>query len=158
MAGTEPGSGGSGRELVLSRRIGAPRERVFDAWCDARHIGQWWGPNGFTTDIGQMDVRPGGVRLFTMHGPDGTDYHNRVTYLDVARPAMLRYELGGDDGVQFTTEVTFAADGEATALTLRASFASVQQLEQMKKSGAVEGGEQMLDRLERYLAGYGSEM
>lgn len=158
MQDFQPGSSTGERELVLARRIAAPRECVFDAWCDPRHIGQWWGPNGFTADIDQMDVRPGGVWRFTMHAPDGTDYPNRVVYQEVARPSLLRYEHGNEDGMRFDAEVTFAAEGDATALTLRMICDSRQQMEQMEAAGALEGGEQTLDRLERYLAGYGSEM
>jgi hypothetical protein len=39
-----------------------------------------------------------------------------------------------------------------TFLTLRMIVDSAQQLEEMKKFGAVEGGVQTLDRLEQYLA------
>ena len=38
------------REIVLSRVIGAPRERVFQAWTDPQQIVQWFGPDGFTVE------------------------------------------------------------------------------------------------------------
>src|SRR5579862_1989189 len=60
------------RELVFRRLLDAPRELVFDVWTNPAHVPQWWGPNGFTTTIHEMDVRPGGVWRLTMHGPDGT--------------------------------------------------------------------------------------
>jgi uncharacterized protein YndB with AHSA1/START domain len=148
----------SERELVLSRRLDAPRARVFDAWLDPGHIGQWWGPNGFSTDIDEMDVRVGGVWRFTMHGPDGTDYRNRIVYTEVQRPERLGYEHGDGAAPWFNAEVTFAEEGEGTLLTLRMICKSAQQLEEMKQSGAEEGGAQTLERLARYLAGYGSEM
>jgi Activator of Hsp90 ATPase homolog 1-like protein len=46
----------SDREIVVSRVINAPRELVFDAWTDAKHISYWWGPRGFTTTTHSMDV------------------------------------------------------------------------------------------------------
>ena len=61
------------REIVAARVFAAPRALVFTPWTDPRHIVQWWGPNGFTTTIHEMDVRPGGVWRFVMHGPDGVD-------------------------------------------------------------------------------------
>jgi len=64
------------REITLSRLFDAPREVVFDAWTDPRQIAAWWGPDGFTNTIQEMDVRPGGVWRFVMHGPDGVDYPN----------------------------------------------------------------------------------
>lgn len=149
---------GGARELVLSRTLEAPRERVFDAWLDAAHIGQWWGPNGFSTDVDQMDVREGGEGRFTMHGPDGSDYVDRIVYTQVRRPGRLCYRHVDGAATAFEVEAVFAPEGEATLLTLRMTCASAQQLEQLKRAGAEEGGNQTLERLARYLAGYGSEM
>ena len=50
----------------------APRELVFQAFTDPKHVAAWWGPKGFTTTIRQMDVRPGGIWRLVMRGPDGT--------------------------------------------------------------------------------------
>ena len=49
------------RELVLSRVFDAPRKMVWEAWTDPEQVAQWWGPNGFSTRIEEMDVRPGSV-------------------------------------------------------------------------------------------------
>ena len=68
------------REISITRLFDAPRELVFEAWTDPEQVVQWWGPHGFTTTIHEMDVRPGGVWRFIMHGPDGTDYDNRVVF------------------------------------------------------------------------------
>jgi uncharacterized protein YndB with AHSA1/START domain len=81
------------REIVTTRVFDAPREMVFDAWTDPKHIGQWWGPIGFTTTTHEMDVRPGGVWRFTMHGPDGRDYKNRIVYTEIVRPERLAKHL-----------------------------------------------------------------
>jgi uncharacterized protein YndB with AHSA1/START domain len=40
----------------------------------------------------KMDVKPGGVWGFVMHGPDGRDYQNRITYLEVVKPQRLVYK------------------------------------------------------------------
>src|SRR3954464_2525826 len=79
------------REIVAVRVFDAPRELVYKAWTDPEHVAQWWGPNGFTNTIHEMDVRPGGVWRFIMHGPDGTDYKNEVEYLEVVKPELLVY-------------------------------------------------------------------
>ena len=68
----------SDRTMVTARTIDAPRDLVFEAWTDPIHIARWFGPTGFTTTVHEMDVRPGGIWRFIMHGPDGTDYDNRV--------------------------------------------------------------------------------
>jgi len=158
MAQPDAVGGNPGYELVVSRTLGAPRARVFDAWLDRAHIGQWWGPNGFSTDIDEMDVRPGGEWRFTMYGADGSAYRNRIVYAEVARPDRLRYRHGDGGTRWFDSEVTFAGQGEATLLAMRLSCESAAQLEELRQSGAEEGGRETLERLERYLAGYGSEM
>lgn len=69
-----------GREIRASRVFRAPRALVWRLWTQPEHITNWWGPNGFTTTIEHMDVRPGGEWRFVMHGPDGTDYPNHKVY------------------------------------------------------------------------------
>src|SRR4051812_35849532 len=48
------------REIVLSRVIAAPRERVFEAWTDPTQIVQWFGPDGFNVESLECDIRTGG--------------------------------------------------------------------------------------------------
>lgn len=49
-----------GKQVVVSRLIDAPRQRVFDAWIKPEKLAQWWGPNGFTNPRCEIDARPGG--------------------------------------------------------------------------------------------------
>ena len=95
---------------------------MFKVWTDPAHIGQWWGPRGFTTTTYAMDVRPGGVWRFCMHGPDGVDYQNEITYLEVVEPERIVYEHGGDEDcepVNFQVTATFEDHGGKTKLTMR---------------------------------------
>src|SRR5215218_1806351 len=48
------------REIVLSRVIAAPRARVFQAFTDPDQITRWFGPEGFTTETLEIDIREGG--------------------------------------------------------------------------------------------------
>src|ERR1700704_5554766 len=67
------------REIVISRVIGAPRELVFEAFTEVRHLSRWWGPEGFTTTTRAFDFRVGAEWDFVMHGPDGTDYQEWIS-------------------------------------------------------------------------------
>jgi len=142
------------REIVFRRMLKAPREKVFDAWTDPAQIGQWWGPLGFRTTTYSMDVRPGGVWDFTMHGPDGRDYKNRIVYLEVVRPSFLAYRHSGegpDAEVQFRSTVTFGEMFGQTTLTLRLIFATAAARDyNIKTYHSIEGGRQTLDRLAQY--------
>jgi uncharacterized protein YndB with AHSA1/START domain len=78
------------RSIVGMREFDAPRDLVFAAWTDPEHLAQWWGPNGFTTTTMSFDLRPGGIWRFVMHGPDGRDYQNRITFEEVVPPEAHR--------------------------------------------------------------------
>ena len=140
------------RSIFSTRVFDAPRELVFDAFTDVKHISNWWGPRGFTTTTHEMDVRPGGKWLFIMHGPDGTDYDNEVVYLEVERPSRLVYTHG--PAPIFDVTVTFEeAEGGRTKMTMRSVFVSAEVRDQVAEEfGAVEGMHQTLDRFSEELA------
>ncbi|WP_406701241.1 SRPBCC family protein [Singulisphaera sp. Ch08] len=145
----------SDREIVITRVLDAPRELVFEAWTNPKYVAQWWGPNGFTNTIHEMEVRPGGVWRFTMHGPDGVDYPNKIVFLEVVKPERLVYthgEDGADDSGQFQVTVTFDEQGGKTTLALRSLFATAAERDKVvEEYGAIEGGNQTLARLAEFL-------
>jgi uncharacterized protein YndB with AHSA1/START domain len=145
------------REIIQTRLLDAPRELVFEAWTNPEHVVRWWGPNGFTTTIKEMNVKPGGVWRYIMHGPDGVDYPNKVLYREVIKNERLVYSHGWDvEGKPpfdaFEVMVTFETEGNKTKLTMRSVFASVEIFKKVvEQYGAIEGGKQTLNRLEAYL-------
>ena len=64
-------------ELTVTRVFDAPRELVFTMWTDPEHMAQWWGPQGFTNPVCEMDVRVGGAIRIHMRGPDGDFFLRR---------------------------------------------------------------------------------
>ncbi len=78
-------------EIFSTRVIDAPRDLIFKAWTDPKYVAQWWGPNGFTNTTYGMDVRPGSVWRFVMHGPDGKDSQNKIAYIEIAKADRLVY-------------------------------------------------------------------
>jgi uncharacterized protein YndB with AHSA1/START domain len=148
---TGSSAAGQAREkLILTRILGAPRSLVFRAWTDPKHMARWWGPCGFTTTTHAMDVRPGGEWRFVMHGPDGTDYKNRIVYLEVDEPERLVYHHFGEEDNEkekFQTTVAFLDRGATTEVVMRALFPTAAAREfAAEKHGAIEGGKQTLER------------
>ena len=96
------------REIVISRVISAPPELVFEAFTDVRHLSQWWGPEGFTTTTRAFEFRVGGEWDFVMHGPDGTDYQEWISWTEIAPPERiaLRHGESRDDPNAFETVLT----------------------------------------------------
>lgn len=144
------------REIVLTRVFDAPRELVWKAWTDPKHITQWWGPRGFTTTIHEMDLRPGGLYRHTMRGPDGNECPNTCIFREIVEPEYISYsQTGGKPGEAVaTSEVAwiFEAQGDKTKLTLRMVFPSAEARKHIEtKHGVIEGGTQTLDRLAEFL-------
>lgn len=153
--GTSPATGGADREIVATRLFDAPRELVFEAWTNLKHIPHWWGPRGFATTVHEMDVRPGGVWRLTMRGPDGRDYKNRIVFIEVAKPERLVYKHEpepGSEPVSFQSTVTFVERGGKTEVTVRMLFPSAQARDHVVKTyGAIDGVNQTLGRLAEHL-------
>jgi uncharacterized protein YndB with AHSA1/START domain len=110
-------------ELVLTRDIAAPRERVFAAWTDIRQASRWWAPHDVTPLSCEMDVRPGGAWRRRMRAHDGTVVTKWGVYREVAAPERLvftyRTESAGVIDAETLVTVTFADLGDRTRLTLR---------------------------------------
>jgi uncharacterized protein YndB with AHSA1/START domain len=145
------------REIVITRTLDAPRERVWEAWTNPQHVANWWGPNGFTTTIEEMDVRPGGVWKHVMHGLDGTDYPNSCVFKEVVTPERIVFtnDGGSEDGAgtSFVSTWTFEALGNRTRVTIRMVFPSAADRDRVvREFNAIEGGQQTLGRLDTYLA------
>jgi len=144
------------REIVISRLIDAPRALVFEAFTDVRHLSQWWGPDGFTTTTQVFEFHTGGEWIFAMHGPDGTDYPEWISWTEIVPPeriALLHGERRGDPNA-FASLITFADEGAATRIEMRTLFPT-QELrdEAVEKYHAIEGGQQTLGKLAAYVAG-----
>jgi len=143
------------REIVISRVIDAPRALVFEAYTEVRHLSQWWGPEGFTTTTGSFEFRVGGEWDFAMHGPDGTDYQEWISWTEIAPPeriALLHGESRGDPNA-FESILTFAPDGAATRIEMRAVFPTkVLRDAAVENYHAIEGGQQTLGKLAAYVS------
>src|ERR1041384_3531490 len=131
------------REIAITRVFNAPRNLVWTAWTDPKHVALWWGPNGFTNTIHKMEVKVGGVWEFMMHGPDGTDYPNKIVYTEVVKPELLKYDHGSDnpnDPIRFKVTVKFIeVESKKTEIQMRMVFETKEGLEfVVKKHGAIE--------------------
>jgi uncharacterized protein YndB with AHSA1/START domain len=159
MSSTGPGapaqSATADREIDISQHINAPREVVFEAFTAVRHLSQWWGPTGFTTTTRAFEFRVGGVWDFVMHGPDGTDYQEWITWTEIVPPeriALVHGEFRGDPNA-FESVLTFAADGATTRIEMRTLFPTRElRDEAVEKYHAIEGGQQTLSDLAAYVS------
>jgi uncharacterized protein YndB with AHSA1/START domain len=160
------------QEFVISRVFDAPRELVWKAWTDPRHMTQWWGPRDFTNPVCELDVRVGGAYRITMRAPDGAEYPLHGFYREIVEPERLVMSMDcsahpeswhdmvnphRDKTKKPTLDcvqtVTLEKVGEVrTRLTIRTRFESVTIRDGMLKVGMTEGWSLSLDRLASCLA------
>jgi uncharacterized protein YndB with AHSA1/START domain len=144
-------------DLVMSRVFDAPRDLVFKAWTETKHVAQWWGPKRFTNPVCEMDVRVGGAIRIHMRAPDGVVYPMTGVFQEIVAPERLVFVSSalddkGNSMFDVQSTVTFADQRGKTALTLqlrviKATVAAPQYLKGMEMGWA-----QSLDRLGEHLA------
>lgn len=146
------------RELIITRVFDAPRDLVFKAWTDPRHVAQWWGPKGFTNPVCELDVRPGGAIRIDMRGPDGVVYPMKGVFHQIVEPERLVLttsafeDEAGNPRLEVLNTVTFAEHEGKTKLTLHAVVVKSTPEVAAALDGMEEGWSQSLDRLGDYVA------
>jgi uncharacterized protein YndB with AHSA1/START domain len=142
-----------GQELTMTRIYDEPREFVFKAWIDPELLAQWWGPEGFVSEVA-VNARPGGQLRMDMRGPDGSIYPNRGVFHEVVEPEKLEFTTGfwdeaGNIQMEERTTVTFEEYNGKTKLTVHTVVVRCSPgLSEMLK-GLETGWRQSLDRLAR---------
>jgi uncharacterized protein YndB with AHSA1/START domain len=140
------------REIVVSRKLNAPVELVWEVWTKPEHIANWWGPDGFTNTITTMDFIPGGEWNLVMHGPDGTDYKNKSIFKEIVLYKKIVYEHISYP--LFVATIDFEEQGEQTIINWRMLFESAEDLIKVVKTfKADEGLKQNINKLNLYLTG-----
>lgn len=141
--------------ITMEREFDAPPALLFRAYSDPDAMKAWYGPNGFTITVLSMDFRVGGLFRFFMHGPDGTDYPNRMLYREIVPAERLVYRHGTDvdnDPNAFEVVTTFKSIGAGrTLLTKISTFPSVDARNAVMKFGAIELGMQTFEKLAAYV-------
>lgn len=141
-------------EIYITRIYNAPVKTVWEAWTDPKQVAQWWGPRGFTLTTHSKDLRAGGSWVYTMHGPDGTDYPNNTVYYEVEKYSRLVYDHGANDKqpALFRVTVDFTDLKGKTKMEMTMALATAEAAQQTKKFIKEAGGNSTWDRLAEYLA------
>ena len=143
------------REIVLTRVIAAPRDRVFAAFTSPS-ICEWFGPHGYRCTTHEFEARVGGRWRFDMVGPAGDRWPRRIEFLEIVQDLRIVFDHGSDidaDPERFRVTLTFDAqqDGK-TVLSLRQLHPTAEQRLAGIGFGAVELGGQTLDKLAAFIA------
>jgi uncharacterized protein YndB with AHSA1/START domain len=120
------------KPFVISRVFDAPRELVWQAWTEADRLARWWGPKGCPVTVKQLEVRPGGLFVYSMTLPNGDVWWGRFEYREIERPGRLVYAgaFSDEDGrvtrapfsqtwpLEVLNELTLAEENGRTTLRL----------------------------------------
>ena len=121
------------KPFEISRVFDAPRERVWQAWTEAEHLKKWWGPKGFVVTHCKVDLRPGGMHLYCLRAPDGSDMWGRMVYREIRKPERLvwinsfsdpkggitRHPMHQTWPLELHTTALFEAQGNRTKVTIQ---------------------------------------
>ena len=141
------------RELVLTRIIDAPREKLYRAWTEPELIKQWFAPRPFMVARAETDLRPGGASRIDMRGPDGQEIPGQGVYLEVVKNERLvftdAYTQAWEPSQRpfMTVILTFEDQGGKTKYTARVRHWTVADREAHEKRGFHQGGGQCADQL-----------
>jgi uncharacterized protein YndB with AHSA1/START domain len=139
-------------DLVITRVFDAPRELVFKAWTETKHMAQWWGPKGFTNPVCELDVRAGGAIRIHMRAPNGVVYPMSGMFEEIIEPERLVFVSSALDDKGYSmfdvlNTVSFAEQGGKTLLTLQARVIKATAQAPQYLKGMEAGWTQSLDRL-----------
>jgi uncharacterized protein YndB with AHSA1/START domain len=143
-------------EITITRVFDSPRELVWKAWTDPKHLAQWWGPKMFSNSVCEADARVGGAWHIVMRAPDGREYPCGGVYREVVEPERLVFTNTATDSdgkpiLDGLTTVIFDELGGKTRLTLRTSATAVVDYAAEYLKGMEAGWTQSLERLAEHL-------
>jgi uncharacterized protein YndB with AHSA1/START domain len=144
--------------ITMTRMLDAPRELVWEAFTHPEHVAQWFGGDGFSNPVCQMDLRPGGLWHHVMRAPNGSEFTLDSIFLEVVPPERLVWKnavdsapFGGPPNVVQT--VTLEELGSRTRWTLVARYASFDDRARSIGMGFAQMVGQGVERLAAFLAG-----
>lgn len=142
------------RELVLTRDVDVPREKLWRGWTDVELMKQWFVPKPWSIASAEIDLRPGGSNRIVMRSPEGQEFPNLGVYLEVVPNERLvftdAYTRAWEPSEHpfMTAIITFEDLGNGrTRYTARARHWTVADREKHEAMGFHAGWGKCLDQL-----------
>jgi uncharacterized protein YndB with AHSA1/START domain len=141
------------REIVLTRGFDAPRRMIYDAWTKPELLQRWFGPQGWSLAVCEIDLKVGGKWRFVLRGPDGKEMGMGGVYREIVPPERDVHTESFDDypGDSLVTGVLVEHDGKTT-MTATILYPSREVRDEVIKSGIEHGAAETYDKLAEMLA------
>jgi len=142
------------REVVITRGFDATPSLVFDALTKPELLRRWYGPDGWTLAVCEIDLRVGGKWHFVSRRPDGKEIGQLGVYQDIQRPERIVNTESWEDWDAGETLVTTELSDRngKTTFTSTILFPSQEVRDTVLKSGLKHGVEASYDKLGGVLA------
>lgn len=98
----------AGSEFTLTRIADAPRQLVWDAWTQEKHLRQWFGPKDGRLAVCDMDLRVGGIFHYAFELPGGKMMWGKWTFREIVAPERLAVVVSFSDEQRGVTRHPFA--------------------------------------------------
>ncbi|HTL51784.1 MAG TPA: SRPBCC domain-containing protein [Planctomycetota bacterium] len=77
--------------FTLNRVFNAPRDLIWKCWTEKERLAEWWGPKGMALKVVKLDLRPGGIFLYSMTTPTGQEMFGRFVYREIQAPERMSH-------------------------------------------------------------------
>jgi uncharacterized protein YndB with AHSA1/START domain len=144
-------------DVVVTRIYHAPRDLVWRAWTDPKHLKHWWGPHYFDVGSVDVDLRVGGKLRIEMIGPDDMAPVMEAVFREVSPPHRLSFlasivpDERGVPQLEILTTATFDEANGKTTVTVRNQILRMVGEAIAAGAGMEEGWTQSLERLGGHL-------
>lgn len=147
-----------GYELRAEYLLDAPRANIWRCWTDSTLLEQWFHPEGWTTEVKALELRPGGASHLVMYGPNGKTSDGVGVFLEVVPERRLVFTnaytsgwipSGSPSGAPFRTMIIEMFDeGPKTRYIVRALHWTEEAKKQHDEMGFHHGWKETTGRLE----------
>jgi uncharacterized protein YndB with AHSA1/START domain len=145
----------SDREITATRVFNAPRRLVFDAFTKPELLKRWfYGPDGWSLEVCEVDLRAGGAYRYVWRGPNGMEMGMGGVHREVVPPERIvctqLFDQDWTGGEAVGTMVLTERDGRTT-LTNTVLYSSREVRDAVLKTPMEKGMAAGYDRLELVL-------
>ena len=147
--------------IEITRWFPAAPSVLFRMYTDPRHLVHFWGSEGCTHPVCEIDLRPGGLWRHTLRVPDGREFPSVSTFVEINPPHRFTYEWNAVPDPIFgpvlppktLNEMRFDAEGGGCRVTARVECVSLAARDAMVQRGFATSVRESMVRLQGYLAG-----
>jgi uncharacterized protein YndB with AHSA1/START domain len=136
----------------MTRSFNAPREIVYEAMTDVKHIPNWWGPAKYSLVVCESDLRVGGEWRFVERAEDGGEHPFKGEWKELDPPRRFAftqiYDVPPFDDKSVLITIVLTEEDGRTLMTETMTFDSKQDRDGMLQSGMEGGASESLDRLD----------